>query len=91
MVELTIVHKVVLQSRHLFLRAARKLLNELSKLSIRAAQWTDYKWDAKYSKGQLELRLFVPRPSVGPLGRGLLRPVWIQLDRLRTGVGRFQS
>ena len=38
------------------LYVCRKLLNELSKLSIRAAQWTDCKWDAKYSKIQSELR-----------------------------------
>ena len=38
-----------LRSRHLFVFAAHKLLNELSKLSIQAAQWIDYKWDVKYT------------------------------------------
>ena len=87
-VESTAVYKVILQSRHHFLRAARKLLNELSKLSIRAAQWTDYKWDAKYSNGQLELRLFVPRrPVFGHLAEVCSYLYW----KIRTGVGRFQS
>ena len=44
---------------HPFVPATCKLLHELSKLSIRAAQWTDNNWDAKYSEGQSELRLFV--------------------------------
>ena len=44
--------------------AARKLLKEPSKLSIRAAQWIDYEWDLKYSDGHSELRLFVPKPTV---------------------------
>ena len=39
-----------LRSRHLFVPAALKPLNELFKLSIRAAQCTDHKWDVKYSE-----------------------------------------
>ena len=59
-------------------------------MSIRDAQCTDYKWYAKYSEGQSELRLFVPRPSAMLLAIGLPRPVWVQLNRLCTGIGRFQ-
>ena len=47
--------------------AARKLLNELIKLSIRAAQWIDYTWDVKYSEDQSELRLFSQGPMPGHL------------------------
>ena len=46
MVEPTIVHEEKLRFCHPFMPAARNLLNELSKLSIRAAQWTVYKSDA---------------------------------------------
>ena len=36
--------------------------------------------------------IFVPRPSARPLGIGLPRAaVWVRLNRIRTGVGRFQS
>ena len=41
-----------LRFRHFFVPAARKLLDELSKLITRDAQWTDYKLDAKCSEGQ---------------------------------------
>ena len=61
-------HEERLRSRHPFVPAARNLLNTLSKLSIRAAQEIDNKWDFKYSEDQTELRLFVPRPSNRPLG-----------------------
>ena len=43
MLEPTTVHIQERRSRHPFVPAASKLLNELSKLSIQAAQWTDYK------------------------------------------------
>ena len=38
-----------LKSRRPFVRASRKLLNDLSELGIRLAQWTKYKWSAEYS------------------------------------------
>ena len=73
MVEPTIAHEERLRYCNPFVTLARKLLNALSKLSIRAAQQTDYKWDAKCSEGQLQLRLFVPRPSARSLDMGLPR------------------
>ena len=52
MVWRTTAHDERLQSYHPFVPVARKLLNELFKLSIRAAQWIDYEWDVKYSENQ---------------------------------------
>ena len=49
-------------------------VHELSELSICAAQWIDYKWNAKYSEGQSELRLFVPRYRARSLGLGPAQP-----------------
>ena len=37
------VPREILKSRRPFVPAARKLLNDLSKLDIRAAQWTNYR------------------------------------------------
>ena len=84
-------HKERLRSRRPFVPAARKVFNKSSKLSIRAAQRLDYKWDMKYSEDQSDLLLVLPRPIAKPLGMSLPRPAWVRLNRLCTGVGRFQS
>ena len=83
-------HDERLRFSHPFVTAARKLINELSILSTPAARWIDYKWDMKYCKNQSKLRLFVPRPDATSLGMGLLKPAWVRLNRLCTGVGKFQ-
>ena len=62
--------------------AARKLLNELFKLSIRAAQWTDYKCDAKYSEDQSERRLFVLMRSARSFGTVRPRRAWVRAQPL---------
>ena len=41
-------HRERLKSRRLFVPAARKLLQDLTELDIRAAQWTDFKWSTEY-------------------------------------------
>ena len=91
MIGSTDAHRERLRSRRPFVPAARKLLSELSDLDIRAAQWTDYKWDVEYLESTSDLHAFVPRASTRPLGMGLPRTAWVKLNRFRTGVGRFQS
>ena len=76
-----------LKSRRPFVPALRKLLNDLSKLGIRAAQWTNYRWSVEYSKRTSVLHVFIPRP----LEMGLPKTPWVKLNRLRTGVWRFYS
>ena len=80
-----------LKSTRLFVPAARKLLQDLTELDIRAAQWTDFKWSTEYSKCLSDLRAFIPRTSTRPMGMGLPRSSWVRLNRLRAGVGCFQS
>ena len=89
MVEPITANKERLRCRRPFEPAARKLLNKLSKLSIRAAQLIDYKWNMKYYKDLSELRLFVPKPNARPLEMVVLIPAWVQLNCFRTGVERF--
>ena len=73
------------------LPAARKLLDSLSEMDVRAAEWTNTKWDMEYSANALSLHAFIPKASSRPLGMGLPRAAWVKLNRLRSGVGRFCS
>ena len=80
-----------LMSRPPFVPAAGKLLNDLFKLGIRAVQWTNYRWSAEYSKRTSVLHVFISRASFRPLEIGFPRTSWLELNRLRIGVGRFHS
>ena len=62
-----------LKSRCPFVPAARKLLQDLTELDIRAAQWTDFKWNTEYSECSSDLRAFIPRTSTRLMGIGLPR------------------
>ena len=84
-------HRERLKSRRPFVPAARKLLQDLTELDIGAAQWTDFKWSMEYSECSSDLRAFIPRTSTRPMGMGLPRSSWVRLNRLRAGVGCFQS
>ena len=78
-----------LKSRRPFMRAARKLSSELSEIGIRVAQWTNYIWRTEYSKSTSVLCVYIYRASTRLLEIGLARTFWVKLNRLRTGVGRF--
>ena len=80
-----------LKSRRPFVPAARKLLQDLTELDIRAAQWTDFKWSTEYSDGSSDIHAFIPRTSTRPMGMGLPRSSWVRLNGLLAGVGCFQS
>ena len=80
-----------LKSRRPFVPAARKLLQDLTELDIRAAQWTDFKWSTEYSECSSDLRAFIPRTRTRPMGMGLPRSSWVRINRLRAGVGCLQS
>ena len=84
-------HRERLKSRRPFVLAARKLLQDLTELDIRVAQWTDFKWSTEYLECSSDLRAFIPRASTRPMGMGLPRSSWVRLNRLRAGVGCLQS
>ena len=72
--------QVRLRSRRPFVPAARNLLDNLARLGIRA-----------YCENASRPRAFEPETGARPVGMGLPRAVWVKLNRLRTGVGRFHS
>ena len=83
--------QVRLRSRRPFVPAAQNLLDNLARLGIRASEWTNHKWNAEYCENASGLRAFVPRTGARPVGMGLPRAAWVELNRLRTGIGRFHS
>ena len=85
------IRQVRLRSRRPFVPGARNLLNNLARLGIRASEWINHKWNAKYCKNASRLRAFVPRAGARPVGMGLPRAAWVKLNRLRTSVGQFHS
>ena len=83
--------QVRLRSRRPFVPVARNLLDNLARLGIRASEWTNHKWNIEYCENASRLRAFVPETGARPVGMGLPRAVWVKLNRLQTGVGRFHS
>ena len=83
--------QVRLRSRCPFVPAARNLLNNLSRLGIRASEWTNHKWKTEYCENASRLRAFMPETGARPVGMGLSRASWVKLNRLRTGVEQFHS
>ena len=81
--------QVRLRFRRPFVPDARNLLDNLTRLGIRASKWTNHKWKAEYCENASRLRAFVSGTGVRPVGMGLPRAAWVKLNRLRTGVGRF--
>ena len=57
-----------LRSRHLLVPAAWNLLNNFARLSIRASEWTNHKWNAEYYKNTPWFRNFVSRTGDRPVG-----------------------
>ena len=80
-----------LRSRRPFVPAARNLLNNLARLGIRASKWTNHKRKTEYCENASRLRAFVPGTGARPVGMGLPRAAWVELNRMRAGVGRFHS
>ena len=80
-----------LKSRHPFVPAALKLLDEFSKSDTSVACWAESIWNTEWQDSTSRLRDYIPSTSPTPPGMLLPRPSWVKLNRLRTGVGLFRS
>ena len=78
------------KSRHPFVPAEQQLSFSDSN-NTRAAQWADHQWNAEWADNPTRLRVLIPDTGKHPPGMTLPRRAWVQLNRLRTGVGRFHS
>ena len=83
--------QVRLRSRCQFVPASRNLFDNLTKLGIRASEWTNHKWKTEYCENASRLCAFVPGTGARPVGMGLTRAAWVKLNRLRTAVEKLHS
>ena len=77
--------QVRLKSRRPFVPAARNLLENLAKFSIRASEWTNYKWKAGYCENTSGLRVFVPGIRARFVEMDIPQVASVKLNRLVLG------
>ena len=82
-------HQVRLRSRCPFVPVVWNLFDNLTRLGIRASEWTNHKWKAEYCENASRLHAFVPGTSARPVWMGLPRAAWVKLYHLWTGVGQY--
>ena len=63
----------------------------LARLGIHASEWTNHKWKTEYCKNASRLRAFVPKAGARPVGMGLPRAAWVELNCLQGSVEQFHS
>ena len=85
------VSKKKLKSRRPLVSTARKLLDNLSEMSIRTAQWMNTKWNIEYPKSISGIHAFIARVGTRSKGVSLLRASWDKINQLRSGSNRFCS
>ena len=55
-----------LKSRHPFVPAAQQLISLSDNNNIRAAQWADHQWNAKWADNPTRLRIFISDTGTHP-------------------------
>ena len=74
-------------SRKPFVIEAQGLLAQ----NTNSPTWIHNTWKKNWTENISRLHSFVTDAGPLPIGHALSRLAWVQLSRLRTGVGRFES
>jgi len=74
-----------------FVPAAQQLNSLPAENDKRAALWSDHRWIADWLENTARLCTFIPDIGTHISGMALPSTVWVWLNRIRTGVGRFHS
>ena len=80
-----------LKSKYQSVPFLQKLLNDLFELGFPRSSVTNYRRSTEYSKSSSIFHVFFPKASVKPIGMSLPGTSWVKINRLMTGVKRFQS
>lgn len=80
-----------LKSRHPYNKAAQEMLQSIPEDLSRDA-WLASSWEQMWeTAGPSRIHQYIKDPGGGVKGEDLPRHLWTSLNRLRTGVGRFNS
>ena len=79
-----------LKSRHPFATSGKNVLSTTIPLETKA-HWIARMWSVEWQPSTSRLREYITSPSGSSPGSDLPRQAWAKLNRLRTGVGRFNT
>ena len=80
-----------LKSRHSFVTAALKMLNDLAQSGTSVAGWAEYRWSIKWRENATRFYTFIKDVIPTPPGFSFSRSAWVRLNRPRNGVDLFRS
>ena len=80
-----------LKSRHPFDTSGKDLLSTTLPNETNNAHWIARMWSVEWQPSTSRLREYITSPSRSSPGSDLPRQAWVKLNRLRTGVGRYNA
>ena len=78
-----------LKSRYPLSRQLHELQHEA--INTSPETWSQDRWSSRWQLTDCQLRRYIPTPTNKPPGHDLPRAQWVQLNRLRSGHGRYKA